>query len=352
MQFVEHRRGPRPGPGFDVYWQFADERQRVYRRRLEGLAGAALTTDPVLTSHRFTNAYRASDRVSQYLITNVIYDAARDWTDTFVRILVFKVFNRIDTWQHLCASVDEVGAATLLDGSLDNALAALPPKRPIYNAAYIMPPPRNSAGAKFRRHLELLRLMVRDRAHEQLAAAPSMAEAFEVLLSYESIGPFLAYQFLIDLNYSPHLSFDEAEYVVAGPGALRGMRKCFSDPGDYSPAAIIQWVVDQQGDAFECRNLEWQDLWGRPLQLIDAQNLFCEVDKYTRAARPELSAFAPGSRIKQRYTPVASPMTAWFPPKWGVNGAIPSRYQPQCVESHRAAIPALRIADDGQGLLF
>lgn len=27
------------------------------------------------------------------------------------------------------------------------------------------------------------------------------------------------------------------------------------------------------------RDLEWHDLWGRSLQLIDAQNLFCEVDR-------------------------------------------------------------------------
>ena len=95
----------------------------MYRHRLDGLTGSALTTDPVLTAHRFTNAYRASDRVSQYFISNVIYDQPRDWTDTFVRVLVFKVFNRIDTWEHLQASVDEVEVATLLDERLDEALA-------------------------------------------------------------------------------------------------------------------------------------------------------------------------------------------------------------------------------------
>jgi len=328
MDFSSARRPPTPGPGFNVYWSFAAERQKVYQRRLAGLTGTALTSDPVLTAHRFTNAYRASDRVSQYLITEVIYDRPRNWVDTFARVLVFKVFNRIDTWEHLRASVEEVGAATLLSEDLDAALELRATTRPLYNAAYIMPPPRNGSGAKFRRHLDLLRQMVRDNAHDRVAEARSMADAFDVLASYESVGPFLAFQFLIDLNYTPHLSFSEADFVVAGPGALRGLRKCISDPGDYTPSDMIRWVAEQQIDAFASRDLEWHDLWGRPLQLIDAQNLFCEVDKYTRQAHPDLSRFAPGSRIKQRYTPTAAGLTAWFPPKWGLNEAIPEQYHP------------------------
>lgn len=332
---IVQRRPPTPGSGFDVYWQFAAARQRIYRSRLDGITGPALTDDPVLGSYRFTNAYRASDRVSQYLISNVIYDEPRDWPETFARVLVFKLFNRVETWEHLQTSVDEVSTTTLMSEALDEALADMPPKRPIYNAAYIMPPPRSGTGAKFRRHLGLLRHMIRDRAHRRIAEAPSMAAAFEVLVSYESIGPFLAFQYLIDLNYTPHLSFSEADHVVAGPGALRGIRKCFRDLGDYTPADTIKWVADQQDEAFRRRDLDWLDLWGRPLQLIDAQNLFCEVDKYTREARPDLSAFAAGSRIKQRYTPADAPLTAWFPPKWGVNESIPSRYRPADKDTHK-----------------
>ena len=326
MSLIRSRTRPRPGPGFDVYWRFAAERQKMYRRRLEGLTGEELTSDVVLVRYRFTNVYRASDRVSQYLITDVIYDRDRPWVDTFARVLVFKVFNRIDTWEHLLATVGDINADVLLGGDLDGALGERATRAPLYNAAYIMPPPRNGTGAKFRRHLDLIRQMVTECAHERIASARSMSSAFATLAAYESIGPFLAYQFLIDLNYTPRLTFSEGEFVVAGPGALRGIRKCFRHPGDYSPSDIIRWVAERQAEAFERRELEWHDLWGRPLQLIDVQNLFCEVDKYTREARPEFSALAPGSRIKQRYRPAPVPLTAWFPPKWGVNEAIPATY--------------------------
>jgi hypothetical protein len=89
-------------PVFDAYWRFAAERQRIFFRRLDGVAGA-LTNDPILQGFKFTNAYRASDRVSQYLIKNVIYrcDLPNDETNVFFRVLLFKFFNKIETWTTL-----------------------------------------------------------------------------------------------------------------------------------------------------------------------------------------------------------------------------------------------------------
>ena len=61
---------------FDTYWRFACARQELFIRRVFG-APAPWTVDPVLSAHRFTNVYRASDRVSQYLIRNVTYAGDR-----------------------------------------------------------------------------------------------------------------------------------------------------------------------------------------------------------------------------------------------------------------------------------
>jgi hypothetical protein len=60
-------------------------------------------------------------------------------------------------------------------------------------------------------------------------------------------------------------------------------------------------------------------LRGRPLQLIDCQNLFCEVDKYARVAHPDIAGHSGRTRIKQRFAPVADRVPAWFPPRWGIN---------------------------------
>jgi hypothetical protein len=92
----------KPTPVFNTYWRFAAERQSVFFKRFERRP-PPWTHDPVLRVHKFTNAYRASDRVSQYLIRSVIYrpDLPDDPGEVIFRVLLFKLFNKIETWELL-----------------------------------------------------------------------------------------------------------------------------------------------------------------------------------------------------------------------------------------------------------
>src|SRR5216684_2084624 len=72
---------------FDTYWRFAAERQEIFFRRVSGVA-APWTADPILRSYRFTNVYRAADRVSQYLIRKVIYGGDQSEEEVFFRVLL------------------------------------------------------------------------------------------------------------------------------------------------------------------------------------------------------------------------------------------------------------------------
>ena len=100
---------------FWSYWYLAAERQAMFLRRLQG-EPAPWTADSILGSYRFTNAYRASDRVSQSLLQDVIYSGSYECRDTVFRVLLFKIFNRTDTWLHL---VNNVGQPTV--GTFDPA---------------------------------------------------------------------------------------------------------------------------------------------------------------------------------------------------------------------------------------
>ena len=103
--------------------------------------------------------------------------------------------------------------------------------------------------------------------------------------------------------------------MVQGPGALDGIHKCFGDLGGLSETDIIKLVTDRQELEFERLGLQFRSLWGRPLQLIDCQNLFCEVSKYARVKHPEIRGVTDRSRIKQVYRPSGKPLKYWFPPK-------------------------------------
>ena len=136
------------------------------------------------------------------------------------------------------------------------------------------------------------------------------------------LGDFLAYQYVTDLNYSELTSFSESDFVIPGPGAKNGLQKCFSSFGGLNPSDIIRRVTEQQNEEFERLGLQFRSLWGRPLQLIDCQNLFCEVDKYSRVAHPEVKGVTDRTRIKQIYRGKVTPINYTYPNKWGLNELI------------------------------
>ena len=164
--------------------------------------------------------------------------------------------------------------------------------------------------------------MMKDELYKKLSDCANMQAGFKLFREYPTIGDFLAYQFITDVNYSEITDFSEMEFVVPGPGALDGIRKCFADRGGLSEAEIIRYVAERQEDTFEKLGLEFKSLWGRRLQLIDCQNLFCEVDKYSRVKHPEVSGITGRSRIKQMYKSTPGAIDYWYPPKWEINHKI------------------------------
>ena len=309
---------PKPTPVFDTYWRFAAERQNILMKRL-ARAAWPWTDDPILAKYKFTNVYRVTDRVSQYLVAQVIGADERDLASTMLRILLFKLFNKIETWELLEDQHGEINARTFQAAAIKHTLdLAVAGGASIYSAAYIMPsgPADVRQTRKHWMHLLLLAGMLANRIPEQLAAAPTMMKGFARLREIPGFGPFLAYQYATDLAYSRHFCWDEMEFVEPGPGARSGLAKCFEHLGDYSEAETIRLVTESQDDVFERLGLQFQRLWARPLQLIDCQNIFCETDKYARVAHPEMPGIGGRAKIKQKFVPTAVPAPLVLPRKW------------------------------------
>lgn len=318
----------RPTAVFATYWRFAAARQAIYIDRIQG-GIAPWTDDWILAGHRFTNAYRAADRVSQYLIQQVQYPIGEMLSphDIVFRTLVFKIFNRIETWELLVNLLGPITWARYTFEQYDAILTeALQRGDRIFSAAYIMPA-GSAAYRDVRKHRSFLRLietMMADNLPGRVEAAGSLAKLYEILRSYPMMGNFLAFQYAVDLNYSPLTNYEENSFVVAGPGACDGLSKCFADTGGVSSADLIARIADQQEVEFARLGLQFSTLWGRSLQPVDCQNLFCEVAKYARIAHPEATGMSGRTRIKQRYLAAgAEPLSApWFPPGWGLNADI------------------------------
>jgi hypothetical protein len=83
---------------------------------------------------------------------------------------------------------------------------------------------------------------------------------------------------------------------------------------------VIYWVCEQQERAFADAGLSFQTLFGRRLQPIDCQNLFCEISKYARVAHPEIKGLSGRTRIKQSFRRALDPLPPpMFPPRWNLH---------------------------------
>lgn len=303
---------------FDTYWRFAAKRQALFVQRVTG-AAPPWTDDPIVQAHRFTNAYRASDRVSQYLIRYVLYEGDQAGEEVVFRTLLFKIFNRIETWEELSAELGTISWKSFDYERYARVLDAMFARgQTLYSAAYIMPSPSFGEVRKHRNHLKLIEHMMRDGAPDEVRRARTLGGLFQTLRQYPSLGDFLAFQFAIDLNYSEAVNFSEMDFVVAGPGARDGISKCFSDTAGLTEAEVISAVTERAESEFKRLGLRFHTLWGRPLQLIDCQNLFCELSKYARVAHPDVKGESGRTRIKQKFVARPGPLPQWYPPKWGL----------------------------------
>ena len=305
---------------YNLYWYFAAERQNIFYKKLKG-EEAPWTQDPILQEYKFCNSYRASDRVSQYLIIKVIYNGKKYTDEDMVfRILLFKIFNKETTWEILCNTLGDVNLSSfnfkdychILQTAKDNG-------EKIYTDAY-MSCANKAFGyeKKHENHIALLeKMFLKDKVQNKIIEAKNMEEAFYQIRKYPLIGDFMAYQLITDINYSEVVDFSEKEFTIAGPGSERGIKKCFIDIGNKTKEDIIKWMCEHQEEEFFRLGIEFKKLGNRPLQYIDCQNLFCELDKYCRQAVPELKSNR--TKIKKKYIAKKDKIEYQYPPKWKID---------------------------------
>lgn len=312
-------------PNDDVlqyYFYFMQERMDMFWRKVDGHRHNVWSQDPILRTYKFTNVYRAFDRVSQYLIKNVIYKEINQYTakDVLLRIIVFKIFNKIETWEYLVNNK----AVITIDQFDPHEISVLLSRRqqhcPIFNNAYMMTGSHKEYDYLPNKHEKWLTMvkkeMIDGGVFDDILCSKSMESVYNRLLKCSFLGSFLAYQYTIDLNYSPYLNFSEDSFVKAGIGAIRGIKKCFVNYGSCYEDAI-HYIQDNF-----CKlqskygYTTFRPLPGHPPTLIDLQNCFCETDKYLRAKMPELKV--DNVRIKQKYKESSEKIDFFFPPKWNV----------------------------------
>ena len=203
---------------YDLYWYFACERQNIFIKKLNG-EPSPWTDDKILQEYKFCNSYRVNDRVSQYLLKNVIYNGKKyKDEDMLFRIILFKLFNKESTWELLLDKFNDITLKSFNQKEYSKVLEeAISNNIKIYNDAYISC--ANKAfgyDRKHDNHLALINKMFNiDKIQDKIIKCTTMEEAFNIIRSYPLIGNFMAYQLVTDINYSDIIKLREDEFTIA-----------------------------------------------------------------------------------------------------------------------------------------
>ncbi|WPJ72222.1 hypothetical protein DEEACLCL_00205 [Salmonella phage CRW-SP2] len=139
---------------------------------------------------------------------------------------------------------------------------------------------------------------------EDLLALPTPFEVYENMKNnIEGLGAFLAYQMWVDFTYIPEYPFSENEFTIAGPGCRAGIDLMFRDKDGMTHEECIFWLRDNQdavyGPLGYNREEFWsaEEPWDRHLNIMAGENMFCELQKYTRCVEAVQQGKKPRGKV-------------------------------------------------------
>lgn len=250
-----------------LFWYYIQERHAIYERRKSSQA-KPWTDDPILQKYKFCNVFRRLDRGTVWLIDHFLVPHKND----NLALLAFNI-----CW-YRCFNWEETGTVLGWQVDWDRAFIweKLRKRTKVFTGAYIIhSEPGESKLDSIINVVGDLYLMRRELAHLALESQ-SMEAISDKLQNVRHIGPFMAYQMVLDMMYTPLLSgaSDRETWACVGPGALRGLRRLFPD---IKPKDALE----------EMRNLQSRSSINLPvgfprMDVHDIEFSLCELDKYCR----------------------------------------------------------------------
>lgn len=296
----------------DAFWNFVVERQSIYHRRVVLQEPPPWTRDPVLRQYFFTNVYRELDKGTVFLIRNIL--RIQDDTDLLFAIMVYRLFNDIDTFRFLMLRCKMVKHGAWEWERASRYLNAYENHgNRVFTDAFTV------TGVKFGGFPDKIRnicwLVGRLQAKtplllEAIKSAKSLKRVWQIFNDTQGFGKFLAYELAIDCNYSRLIHFSENDWVNAGPGCKRGIQWLWGARNsslkweDYITFLQVRQETFIQGiDRLD----EWHQVWPNyQMTLRGVEHSLCEFQKYARARYHANPDGTPSRSATRKYTPVTA----------------------------------------------
>jgi len=315
LRNLEEVGGFTPKPEFEYFKAWVCERMNIFWKRENG-EPKPWTEDKLLSVYKFTNVYRILDRVSQYFIENVI-STKYNKKSMLKRVLLFKHFNKIETWELLIDHFGDIDENTKLQ---DVALFLDEQSKDgvtVYSSAY-MTTSNILTGikgyeymwgikSKLRCHLACIEQEIfhNEQNLEIIFNAKTLDPIIETLLTIRGTGGFTAYQYAQDISYCPQFNVFIGSSFRIGPGTKHGIERCFDVDikSETSISILLEYVK------LELYNLEdtgdFKTLPDYDFSVADICACFYETDKYLRGSgivsRKKSGTLITGVKIKQVY---------------------------------------------------
>lgn len=267
-----------------LYW--CSEREAIRKKKEQGLT-QPWTSDLILQQYRFCNLRRRDDRVSQWLIKNVL-SRRSDFSDwSFIQ---FTALCRWINWPPTLIDLRERGLwpAHVLDlQAIGAAIDAREEKA--WTGAYMIRAPKPGVHGKMKKGKFVAETVIGEcleAVKPQLMLilqTQRLALVWAVLTEAQFYGRFMAGQIVTDWSYSSllEMALDTKTWAPQGPGSVRGFNRLMGLPLRNPAPSMDVWCD---------KLIEWREdivnFLGREeysdLQLMDVQNALCETDKLLR----------------------------------------------------------------------
>lgn len=314
----------------DTMFYWIHERHQLFLRRLQGLP-PPWTRDVILQRYRFTNVSRTYDRATQFLIRNVINVGDQNHNELFFRTLLFRLFNRISTYEYLEEECGPITIANFHVKRWSKCLRLLQESgASLYTSAYQINWPNFGAETENKpsceKHFILIEHMLRDGMPAKIRGFRTLREAFDCIREYSSFGGFTSYQLALDLNMLPEVNYDQNTWAPAGPGSMNGLLKMFGPNVKGIETEAMLYLLSIQDEHWRRLGVDMNlpadgpGLCPPKIGLPEIEHGLCEVDKYSRARHPNIRIH--GSKvptsIKHRFNAYKAdqPVTRDLPLKW------------------------------------
>lgn len=283
------------------------DRYAVHVRKDVQRLPAPWTDNPIIREFRFTNVRREHDKETKWVIENIcnLPEDSMSWASKVCNLILFRMFNKSETCKHFMPinfdeGIDWEKISNYFDNTPEgyvfftNAFITGGMKMSCcrelgYTSSYKDPLTGLKPEYAVIRYVESLY-----NSESKIIALGQSVTAQEFVTNLNNIpalGYFLAYQIFVDYTYCPESLWSENEFVVAGPGARRGLDLVFDNRDGMTYEEALFWLRDNWLIICNWLQLPWNpdeiftDLEpeDRYMNVMSLQNCHCEISKYIRA---------------------------------------------------------------------